>query len=143
MDASSTAPAGLPSFPVWVGSLRDSVKEAHLLNIFRKFGDVLSCHVMRDQATGRSRKFGYVNFSRVEDAEKAAKAMNGKELHGAAIKTKGPGRLRAEGHAKGAGSGRGVGRSKSSSAGVDYRPLTDCSFFMQGSKCTKGEKVSC
>ena len=111
---------------MWVGSLRVSVKEADLHDAFVKFGTVLSCKVMHDEE-GWSRKFGYVNYSSAEDAEWAARNMNGKELHKATIKTKGPRMLEEEGHTK--------------APGVDYRPLTDCKFFVRSSMCTKGGEV--
>jgi len=81
------------------------------------------------------RGFGYVTYSTEEDAERAARVFNGFNFNGNTIKTKGPRALREEGHSP--------RMSKSSQQdNLDYRPYTDCSFFMQGNLCKKGENVS-
>ena len=41
-----------------------------LKGLFANFGTITSSVVMRDQLTGASRKFGFVNFVRQEDADK-------------------------------------------------------------------------
>eukprot|EP00252_Welwitschia_mirabilis_P004766 TRINITY_DN15069_c0_g1_i1.p1 TRINITY_DN15069_c0_g1~~TRINITY_DN15069_c0_g1_i1.p1 ORF type:complete len:401 (+),score=103.54 TRINITY_DN15069_c0_g1_i1:205-1407(+) len=48
-----------------------------------KFGEIDDVIVLKDRATGRSRGFGYVTFSSVEDAKKALEAehvLNGRSL---------------------------------------------------------------
>ena len=57
----------------------------------------------------------------------------GFHIQGAAIKTKGPTMLRLQGH---------FSPPRDSSPPVDYRPLTDCSFYIMGKECKKGEGVS-
>lgn len=78
------------------------------------------------------RGFGYANFKSKEDAESMAGIMNGYPLGGCQIKTKGPGVLKREGHTK----------VKLRSNSPDYRPYTDCAFFMEGARCKKGKNVS-
>ena len=123
-------PHGVPTFPVWVGSLKETVKEQDLQRVFSKHGAVASCRVMRDEHTSKSKRFGYVNFYNETDAEKAAERKDGFKIQGVSIKTKGPRMLREQGHFKMAFSTQ------------DYRPLTDCSYFMQGAKCKRGKNVS-
>ena len=82
-----------------------------------------------------SRGFGYVNFISEDDAERAAKMMHNFSLDGMYIKTKGPGVLRQEGYLD------SDTHMKAKSLSPDYRPLTDCSFFMEERKCTKGKDV--
>lgn len=115
-----------PTFPVWVGNLHESVTEEILRRRFSGFGPIVSCTIMKD-GTGRSKKFGYVNFSTRGNADRAAAKLAGFKFNGTAIKTKGPSSLRKEGHLK---------QQK------DYRLLTDCSFFMNSNTCTKGKEVS-
>ena len=81
------------------------------------------------------RGFAYITYFLEEHAEAAASMYNGFKFYGSAIKTKGPSVLREEGH---------IPRSPRSSQqdNLDYRPYTDCSFFVQGNKCTKGKSVS-
>lgn len=118
---------GKPTFPVWVGNLRETVSEEDLKKLFARYGSVASYKVMRDKKTGKSRLFGYVNFYTRADAENAATKLAGRGVHGAAIKTAGPAELERKGHF---------------SPDRDFRPLTDCSFFIQGNKCKKGDDVS-
>ena len=82
------------------------------------------------------RGFGYVNFYSEAEAEGAASAKQGYILSGIAIKTKGPSVLSYQGH---------LAKSPSealSPPGLNFRPLTDCSFFVMGKKCKKGASVS-
>ena len=73
------------------------------------------------------RGFGYANFQSKGAAELAAKALNGSILSGQRIKTKGPSVLKQEGHMS----------SKMHPNSPDYRPYTDCSFFIEGAKCKR------
>ena len=45
---------GGKNFPVWVGSLRENVTEAHLKETFGVQGEVVTCRVMVDE-WGKSR----------------------------------------------------------------------------------------
>ena len=62
-----------------------------------------------------------------------AELMKGYPLCGNRIKTKGPSVLKREGHLE---------SSKPRSTSPDYRPFTDCAFFMLETKCKKGKTVS-
>ena len=115
------------TFPVWVGSLDERVNEKQLLRKFSRFGNVSSVKIQRDGATGRSKGFGWVNFSAREPAEQSTAKMAGALLHGSPIKTRGPTELERKG--------------LFSPPRVDFRPLTDCAFFMQGKLCKKGASV--
>ena len=121
---------GAPTYPVWVGSLHESVREKDLMRVFSKHGAVASYRLMRDEQ-GKSKKFGYINFRSRAEAEKAAKKLAGCKIQGQPIKTKGPRVLQEQGHFK-----------TTPSAVTNYRPLTDCTYFMQGAECKKGKTVS-
>lgn len=45
---------GVPTYPVWVGNLKETVKEKDLIRVFSKLGAVASCKVMVDEH-GKSR----------------------------------------------------------------------------------------
>ena len=122
---------GQPTFPVWVGSLKDTVSEKHLRKIFGRYGSIDSVKLMTDKTTGKFKGFGWVNFTSRAEAEKAATRMAGVPVHGAAIKTTGP----AELERKGLFSPTFLTRR-------DFRPLTDCSFYIQGKQCKNGDSVS-
>ncbi|XP_006839324.1 PREDICTED: polyadenylate-binding protein 1-like isoform X1 [Chrysochloris asiatica] len=66
---------------VYVKNLQGDVDEQGLQDLFSQFGKMLSVKVMRDDA-GHSRGFGFVNFEKHEEAQKAVTDMNGKEMSG-------------------------------------------------------------
>ncbi|CAA7027965.1 unnamed protein product [Microthlaspi erraticum] len=57
-----------------------------LMQAFSAYGNVLDATVIRDRDTGRSRGFGYVNFSTNDEAEAAISGMNDQELDGRRVK---------------------------------------------------------
>ncbi|NWU16162.1 EPAB protein, partial [Cephalopterus ornatus] len=67
---------------VYIKNFGDDMDDDRLREIFSKFGKTLSVKVMMD-SSGRSKGFGFVNFEKHEEAQKAAVAdMNGKEING-------------------------------------------------------------
>ena len=115
------------TYPVWIGNLHEDVTDDLLKQKFLGSGKITSVKVMKDKK-GRSKNFGYVNFASKTPAERAAKKFNGFEYMGKAMKTKGPEQLKKEGHTK---------QMK------NFRPYTDCLFFMQAKVCKNGDQVQC
>lgn len=66
---------------VYVKNFRGDVDEQGLRDLFSQFGKMLSVKVMRDDS-GHSQGFGFVNFEKHEEAQKAVMDMNGKEVSG-------------------------------------------------------------
>jgi peptidyl-prolyl isomerase E (cyclophilin E) len=66
---------------LYVGGLDDTVNETLLYAAFIPFGDVVECHVPKDQE-GKARGFGFVEFEDAADAAEAMFNMNGAELLG-------------------------------------------------------------
>ncbi|XP_066091254.1 polyadenylate-binding protein 1-like isoform X1 [Saccopteryx bilineata] len=66
---------------IYVKNLQVDVDEQDLEELFSHFGKILSLKVMRDNS-GHSRGFGFVNFEKHEEAQKAVMDMNGKEVQG-------------------------------------------------------------
>ncbi|ELW66761.1 Polyadenylate-binding protein 1-like protein [Tupaia chinensis] len=66
---------------IYVKNLQVDVDERGLQDLFSQFGKMLSVKVMRD-SSGHSRGFGFVNFEKHEEAQKAVVHMNGKEVSG-------------------------------------------------------------
>ncbi len=62
---------------LYVGNLSYNTHDEDLREAFSKIGEVVSVTLITDQATGRSKGFGFVEMATDEDAEKAISTMNG------------------------------------------------------------------
>ena len=62
---------------LYVGNLSYNTHDEDLREAFSKIGEVTSVTLITDQATGRSKGFGFVEMASDEDAEKAIAALNG------------------------------------------------------------------
>ena len=67
---------------LYVGGLSYSVTDDQLHQLFAQHGTVESAKVITDKYTDRSRGFGFVEMSSVEEAEKAIQALNGSQHEG-------------------------------------------------------------
>jgi RNA recognition motif-containing protein len=67
---------------LYVGNLPYEVGETELQELFSRAGSVESVTVMRDQATGRARGFGFVEMSTDDEAQSAITGLNGTSLGG-------------------------------------------------------------
>lgn len=65
---------------LFVSGLPWKMRGIHLREEFEKFGEVVFARVVLDNETGRSRGFGFVEFTNAEDAAKAQAGLNEKEL---------------------------------------------------------------
>ncbi|XP_071734685.1 glycine-rich RNA-binding protein 4, mitochondrial-like [Rutidosis leptorrhynchoides] len=71
---------------LFVAGLSWSVDEKSLKEAFSSFGDVSEVRIMYDKDSGRSRGFGFVNFSKEDEAASAKDAMDGKAFLGRPLK---------------------------------------------------------
>ncbi len=67
---------------MYVSNLSFHTTDDDLRKLFEEFGAVSSAKVITDRETGRSRGFGFVEMSSNDDAQKAIKGLNGKDLEG-------------------------------------------------------------
>lgn len=71
---------------LFVGSIPWSTTWQELKEVFSEFGEVWFVKIVTDRETGRSKWFGFVEFSTPEEAATAKEAMDGKELDGRPLK---------------------------------------------------------
>jgi len=67
---------------VYVKNISADVTDDEFRELFAKYGDVTSSSLAREAETGKSRGFGFVNFTTHEAAAKAVEELNGNEFHG-------------------------------------------------------------
>ena len=67
---------------LFVGNIPFSMTEEELRQIFEGCGSILSCKLIVDFETGRSRGFGFIEYSSKEEAEKAIAEINQREVNG-------------------------------------------------------------
>ena len=56
--------------------------EKELEELFTPFGEIQSARIVMDRETGRSRGFGFVEFTEDADAQEAIKALHEEEFMG-------------------------------------------------------------
>lgn len=67
---------------IYFGNLSYKVRENDLQEIVEEFGEVVSCKIIKDRDTGRSKGFGFVEFADAEAGQKAINELNEAELDG-------------------------------------------------------------
>ena len=102
---------------LYVGNLTYSTTNDSLEEMFSAFGEVRSAQVVMDRETGRSKGFGFVEFSDSQAASAAIAAMNGKDVGGRSL-TVNEARPREE--RSGGGGGYGGGGGGRSGGGGGY-----------------------
>lgn len=70
---------------IFIGSLSYNVTEEDLRNAFRAFGEVESATVIKDEQSGRSKGFGFVEMPVQAEAQAAIAALNGQAFKGRTI----------------------------------------------------------
>ena len=71
---------------VFVGGINFNTTEEALRGFFTDFGEVVSCKIITNRETGRSRGFAFVEFSSQQEAELAISSGDSKELDGRTIR---------------------------------------------------------
>jgi len=73
---------------ILIRNLPRTLLESGLKELFKAYGDVQSCTLILDKATGKSKGFGFVEISKVGNAKAAIQALNGKSIDGNKIRVK-------------------------------------------------------
>lgn len=71
---------------LFIGGLSWNLDWQEVKDVFKEYGEVTFVKVIKDRETGRSKGFGFVEFTEIKDAVAAKEAMDGAELDGRNIK---------------------------------------------------------
>jgi len=67
---------------IYVGNLSFKASEVEVRQAFAAFGEVSSVAIIKDQATGKSRGFAFVEMPNNPEGQAAIAGLNGKDLMG-------------------------------------------------------------
>ena len=67
---------------LYVGNLSFETKESDLNALFAPYGSVVSCSLIMDRMTNKSRGFAFVEMGSQAEATKAIAELNGKDCNG-------------------------------------------------------------
>lgn len=84
LASTAGAPAGMevqstPTRALWIGSIPSTTTPATILSIFAPFGPIESARVLTHK------NCGFINFERLDDAVRARKALNGRDVLGSDV----------------------------------------------------------
>ncbi len=87
---------------LYVGNIPFTTTESDLRELFEEHGSIESVNVITDRETGRSRGFAFVELEDASSAEKAMRALDGRDMGGRTLRVN-------EANERGAGGGGGGG----------------------------------
>jgi RNA recognition motif-containing protein len=67
---------------LYVGNLSYTTGDEELRKAFSPFGSLVSVAVVVDRMTGQPRGFGFVEYEKPDDAQKAIDSLNGQQVDG-------------------------------------------------------------
>ena len=91
---------------LYVGNLSFNTTEGDLRELMEQYGPTDSVAVIMDRETGRSRGFGFVEFSEASGADAAISALDGKDFDGRSLRVNEALDRRGGGGGGGGGGGR-------------------------------------
>jgi RNA recognition motif-containing protein len=71
---------------LFVGNLSPDTSSDEIRDLFSELGEVDSCQLITDRDSGRSKGFAFVEMNSADNANSAKEKLNGRELHGKALK---------------------------------------------------------
>ncbi len=105
---------------LYVGNLAYTTTEDEIRQLFAKAGTVVTCDLIKDRDTGRSKGFAFVTMSSQAEAEKAISMFNSYSLSDRAL-TVNPARPREERGSFGGGGRSPGGRDRGGRSGGSRR----------------------
>lgn len=71
---------------LYVGNLSKQVDDAQLNELALPFGALVSANVATERSSGASKGFGFVEYGNAEHARAAIAGLDGRDVHGQALK---------------------------------------------------------
>ncbi len=71
---------------LYVGNIPFTTTESDLRELFEEHGSIESVNVITDRETGRSRGFAFVELEDASSAEKAMRALDGRDMGGRTLR---------------------------------------------------------
>jgi len=104
----------------YVGNLSYNINDERLEQEFSTYGEVASAKVIHDRETGRSKGFGFVEFTNADDCQSAITALDGQTVEGRTIKVNAAQQRDGGGGGRGGGFGGGRGGGYRGGRGGGY-----------------------
>lgn len=97
---------------MYVGNIPYNATEEDLRELFSECGEIESLRIMKDQFTGGSKGFGFIEMANENDAKTAMATLNGRDFKGKSLKVAEaiPQQKRQGFNNRGSGYGGGTGR---------------------------------
>lgn len=71
---------------IYLGRIPEGFEEAEMEKYFKQFGDITNVKLSRNKKTGKSKHYGFIEFTNMEVAKIAAEAMNNYLIFGHLLK---------------------------------------------------------
>jgi RNA recognition motif-containing protein len=62
---------------IFIANFPFDLTEADICDLFKIFGEIIECKLVKEPSTGKSKGFGFIEFREQSDAKMAMKKMNG------------------------------------------------------------------
>jgi RNA recognition motif-containing protein len=73
---------------ILIRNIDRSLTQPEIVCLFRKYGRVSSCVIVKDEKTGLSKGFGFAEMPKMDEAMNAIEAMNGLKVGGSELRVK-------------------------------------------------------
>lgn len=67
---------------LYIGNIPYATSEEELKELFSEFSSIISCKIIMDFDSGRSKGFGFIEFESDDEANQAIEKFNGYDLNG-------------------------------------------------------------
>jgi RNA recognition motif-containing protein len=71
---------------IYVSNISFHTTEEILADMFSRYGSVKSVKIIKDEATGQHKGFGFVEMQSMDEAFEAIKVLDGKEIQGRSLR---------------------------------------------------------